>query len=77
MAGSKSRGYNLKLERELDVTGLRAIEPVNHHLTTTVDYRNNRLLNKSSHYDDDMAHKLDKIEKKISVQMKDRTFSRN
>lgn len=75
MAGCKLRGYNTNTERELDVSGLRIIEPFNDYYTATVDFWTYRLLNKSSWYDDYVAHELQKMSKKIAVEMKNRICS--
>lgn len=55
--------------------GLTVIEPFNDHIADTVDYRNFRLLKKSSFYDDDAAKELHEMAKKIAVKVRDRTIS--
>lgn len=47
-AGSRTRRYKSKPEKDLDVLGLRVIEPINYRLAAAVDYSNYRLLKKSS-----------------------------
>lgn len=54
----------------MNVPGLTVIELVNARFAAPVDYRNYRLLKKSSGSDDDVAQKLHKMSKKIVVQMK-------
>lgn len=63
------------MEKELDVPGIKVIEPVNDHFEAEIDYQNYRLLKKTFRYDDNVAHELYKMAKKIAVYLKDRTFS--
>lgn len=56
-AGNKSRQYIRTEERKLDVSSLRIVELVNKCILGTVADRNNRLLERSSRYNDDVAHK--------------------
>lgn len=51
------------------------IKHVNKLFADAVDYRNYRLIKKSTRYEDDVANKLNKMTKKTAVQMKDRTVS--
>lgn len=73
VAGNKLKRHTAK-PGKMDIPGLMVIKPVNDHLAAAVDYRNYCLLKKLATYDDDVAHELHKIEKKIAAQMKDRTF---
>lgn len=75
MAGSKSKRYTTKPERELNVYCLKVIEPVKDRFAAAVHNQNDRLLKRSSRYDDDVAKELHKVAKKLSVEMKDSTIS--
>lgn len=68
-------GYILKTERGLNVICLKMIEAVNDRLAAAVDYRNYSVLNKSSSYDNNVAHKLRTMLKRFGVRMNDSTFS--
>lgn len=75
VAGSESRQLTLKSEIKLDVPGLKGIEPINDRSAAVVNYRSYCHLNKSSRNDEDVAHELHRIVKRIGLQMKHYTFS--
>lgn len=64
--GTKPMWYNTKPGLELDIPGLRVIEPVDDRFAATVDYEYYCLLSKLSHYDDDIPHELHEIVKEDS-----------
>lgn len=64
-----------RLGQPSDVPALAVIVAVNELFADDVDYRNCRLIENSSRYDDDMAYKLNRMTKKTAVHMKDQTFS--
>lgn len=68
-ARSKPKRCTPKLERDLDVPGLKVIETVNDLFITPVDYQSYCLLNKFSCYEHDVASKLHKTGKEIAIQM--------
>lgn len=74
MSDNKLRWYTPKPERDMDVAGLRVIEPINDHLAAAFDYRNYHLLKNPSCYNDDVEHELHKLTKRMAVKIKDRTF---
>lgn len=70
-AGGKSRKNTLKTTGELDVHGLRVSKSVNHGFTIAANFRNYRLIEKSSRYHDDAGHQFREMARKIVVQMMD------
>lgn len=74
-AVNKTRWYELKPERAIDIPGLREVEAVNNRFASAADYRSYYLLKKLSHLDDDVVHELHKMAKKIASQIKDCFFS--
>lgn len=76
MADRKSETNKPKTTKELDVPGLKVIEPINDRFASAVDCRNYRIIKSSSRNDNDQAHKLHKIVEKIAMEMKDRFFSK-
>lgn len=54
-----------------EVPGLVAIQPVNKLLADAVKYRNYRLIRRSARYDKNLANELNKMTKKIALQMRD------
>lgn len=69
------RKYEARPERKLDVHCLSLVEPVNDQFAAAVDYHNDQPFKEASRWDDDAAHELYEIAKKIAVQMKERNFS--
>lgn len=55
--------------------GLRVSEPISDRFSAALDYQIYGLLKKLSGYDEDVIQQLEKLAKKIAVQMKDRIFS--
>lgn len=76
LSDKKSRLHISRPERQLHVPGLNLTEPVNNRFASAVNYRNYHILNKSSLYEDDVAQELQKMAKKIALQMEDHTFCR-
>lgn len=62
-------------ERDLDVPGVRVIQPVYDLVAVTVISQNYGIFNKSSCNGDSVAQELHKMAKKIVVQMKYCSFS--
>lgn len=52
------------------------MEPVNDRFADAVNYLSYRLFKKSFRYNNGVAHEFQKMTKKITIQMKDHTFSR-
>lgn len=61
IAGTKSKRYTPKPERELDIPCVNVIGHVNDRLTTAVDYRNSSLLINASSYYNDVVNELQQI----------------
>lgn len=74
MVNAKLKRYATKPERRLDVSGLRIIETISDRFAAAVGYRNYRVFKKLSRYEDNIAHELQKMEKKLAVQMKGSPF---
>lgn len=55
-------------------TELKVNEPANDLFSKALNCRTNRLIENSARYDDVVMNELHRMTKKISVQMKDRTF---
>lgn len=75
-AGARSKRDRSTSERDLDIPGLRVVEPVINLSAAHMDYRNFRLHKKSSHYDGDVINKLHRMIMKRAVQIKDGISSR-
>lgn len=65
--GPRSKGCKTKIERELDVFGLRVVETVNHHLADGGNYRNYRAFKKKCSYGNHFSKGLQKMAKKIVI----------
>lgn len=70
--------YKTKTKNRVDQPSEAAdqidIRPVSELFADVVDYRDYRLIEKYSRYKDDVANELSNMTKKISLQLKERTF---
>lgn len=61
-------------EKTLEVDRLMLLKPGNDLFTDVVDYWQYRLIKKSVRNDDDVAHELGRMKRKVAVLRKDKTF---
>lgn len=55
--------------------GLNVLAPVSERYQKAVDYRCYRLIHKSQRHDDDVASEIQKMHRKVAVQVKEQAFN--
>lgn len=62
-------------KRSNSVSGLKVLVPANQRNCTAVEYRLQKLIRRSQRYEDYFTSEMQKIRKKVAMQMKDQVFS--